>query len=46
MRVLLTHNNIYRVHRMVTVMENRPVDPGSIQGNHQQSIYIFHKDKT
>ena len=29
------------LHRMV--MENRPVDPGSIQGSHRP---ILHKDKT
>ena len=34
---------IVSVHRMV--MENRPVDPGSIQGSHRP-IYILHKDKT
>ena len=33
---------IVSVHRMV--MENRPVDPGSIQGSHRP-IYILHKDK-
>ena len=30
---------IVSVHRMV--MENRPVDPGSIQGSHRP-IYILH----
>ena len=34
---------IVSVHRMVT--ENRPVDPGSIQGSNRPT-YILHKDKT
>ena len=34
---------IVSVHRMV--MENRPVDPGSIQGSHRPISFI-NKDKT
>ena len=28
------------------VVENRPVDPGSIQGSRGVTDYILHKDKT
>ena len=34
---------IVSVHRMV--MENRPVDLGSMQGSHRPT-YILHEDKT
>ena len=40
----LCEGHIVSVHRVV--MENRPVDPGSIQAGSHRPIYILHKDKT
>ena len=34
---ILYEGYIVSVHRMV--MENRPVDPGSIQGSHRRTLY-------
>ena len=42
----VTQEYIVSVHRMVTVMENRPVDPGSIQGSHPTYILIRMKQNT
>ena len=38
------YRNYVSVHRMV--MENRPVDPGSIQGSHRPISFIRIKDRT
>ena len=54
-RLTMSYNNIvlniiptlyegYIVYRMVT--ENRPVDPGSIQGSHRPISFIRIKHKT
>ena len=40
----LYEGDIVSVHRIV--MENRPVDPGSIQGSKSPTTYILHNDKT
>ena len=40
----LYEGHIVSVHRMV--MENRPVDPGSIKGNHRPISFIRIKHKT